>query len=121
MGRVSTVTFTVLVAFLAILAFATIVVQEASSLAEQIPEYRYNIEAKIRSLEEVILSDGVFHRVASMFRDLGRELRQAESQISAPTDHGPASGTSSVEPTRPIPVEIRQPDFEPLQIVQSLI
>jgi predicted PurR-regulated permease PerM len=121
MGRVSAATFTVLVAFLAILGFATIVVQEASSLAEQIPEYRYNIEAKIRSLQEVILSDGVFRRVASMFRDLGRELRQAESQISTPVDHSPATGTSSVEPTKPVPVEIRQPDFEPLQIAQSLI
>jgi predicted PurR-regulated permease PerM len=38
MGRVAAVSFTVLVAFLAMLGFAAIVVQEASSLAEQIPE-----------------------------------------------------------------------------------
>jgi predicted PurR-regulated permease PerM len=120
-GRVSAVTFTVLVSFLAILGFATVVVQEASSLAEQIPGYRYNIETKVRSLQEVILADGTFRRIASMFRDLGKELQQAERQISAPADHSSAPGSSSVEPTRPIPVEIRQPDFEPLQIVQSLI
>ena len=121
MGRVSAVTFTVLVAFLAILGFATIIVQEASSLAQQIPEYRYNIETKIRSLQEVILGDGVFRRIASMFRDLGKELRQAERQISTPTDHSSGIGSSAVEPTKPVPVEIRQPDFEPLQIAQSLI
>ncbi len=34
MGRVPAVTFTVLLAFLAILGFAAIAVQEASSLAE---------------------------------------------------------------------------------------
>src|ERR1700730_15430444 len=72
-GRVSAVTFTVLVSFLAILGFATVVVQEASSLAEQIPGYRYNIETKVRSLQEVILADGAFRRIASMFRDLGKE------------------------------------------------
>ena len=113
--------FTVLVAFLAVLGFAAIVVQEASSLAEQIPEYRYNIEVKVRSLKEVTLGGRVFHRVASMFRDLGKELKQAETQVSTPPDRGSATGTSSVEPTKPLPVEIRQPELEPLQIAQSLI
>jgi predicted PurR-regulated permease PerM len=115
-GKVSAVAFTVLVSFLAILGFATIVVQEISSLAEQIPEYRYNIETKIRSLQEFELADGVFHRMASMLRDLGKELRQAESQIARPTDRGSAS----VEP-KPVPVEIRQPDLGLLQIAQSFI
>ncbi len=121
MGRVAAVTFTVLLGFLAILGFAAIVVQEASSLAEQIPEYRYNIEVKVRSLKEVTLGGRVFHRVASMFRDLGKELKQTETQISTPADRGSAIGTSSVEPTKPLPVEIRQPELEPLQIAQSLI
>src|SRR6266481_7962179 len=56
-----------------------------------------------------------------MLRDLGKELKRAETQVSTPADRGSAIGTSSVEPTKPVPVEIRQPDFEPLQIAQSLI
>ena len=121
MGRVAAVSFTVLVAFLAMLGFAAIVVQEASSLAEQIPEYRYNIEIKVHSLKEVALGGKVFQRIASMFRELGKELKQAETQLSTPADRGSATGTSSVEPTKPVPVEIRQPELEPLQIAQSLI
>jgi predicted PurR-regulated permease PerM len=121
MGRVAAVSFTVLVAFLAMLGFAAIVVQEASSLAEQIPEYRYNIEGKVRSLKEVSLGGQVFHRIASMFRDLGKELKQAETQAPTSPDRGSAIGTSSVEPTKPVPVEIRQPELQPLQIAQSLI
>jgi predicted PurR-regulated permease PerM len=120
MGRVAAVSFTVLVAFLAMLGFAAIVVQEASSLAEQIPEYRYNIEVKVRLLKEVTLGGQVFRRIASMFRDLGKELKQAETQASPP-DRGAAIGTSPVEPTKPVLVEIRQPELEPLQIAQSLI
>src|SRR5438876_3818254 len=84
MGRVAAVSFTVLVAFLAMLGFAAIVVQESSSLAEQIPEYRYNIEVKVRSLKEITLGGPVVHRIASMFRDLGKELKQAETQVSTP-------------------------------------
>jgi len=110
-----------LVAFLAILGFAAIVVQEASSLAEQIPEYRYNVEVKVHSLKEVTLGGQVFQRIASMLRDLGKELKRAETQVSALADRGSAIGTSAVEPTKSVPVEIRQPDLEPLQIVQSLI
>jgi len=121
MGRVAAVSFTVLVAFLAMLGFAAIVVQEASSLAEQIPEYRYNIEIKVHSLKEVALGGKVFQRIASMLRDLGNELKRAETQVSTPADRGSATGTSSVEPTKPVPVEIRQPELEPLQIAQSLI
>ena len=121
MGRVAAVSFTVLVAFLAMLGFAAIVVQEASSLAEQIPEYRYNIEIKVHSLKEVARGGKVFQRIASMLRDLGNELKRAETQVSTPADRGSATGTSSVEPTKPVPVEIRQPELEPLQIAQSLI
>jgi predicted PurR-regulated permease PerM len=50
MGRVVAVTLTVLIAFLAMLGFAAVAVQELSSLAQQLPEYRSNLEAKIRSL-----------------------------------------------------------------------
>src|SRR5208282_2687971 len=42
MGRVAAVALTVLIAFLAMLGFAAIVVQEISSLAQQLPEYRSN-------------------------------------------------------------------------------
>ena len=49
-GRVHAVAFTVLVAFLVILGFGAIVVQEVSSLARDLPNYQYNLETKIRAL-----------------------------------------------------------------------
>ena len=115
MGRVPAVTFTVLIAFLAMLGFAAIVVQELASLAQQIPAYRSNLEAKIRSVPEVLPGGGILRRVTSMVRELGRELKQSETQISTSADHRSAPGTSSVEPAKPVPVEIQRPDFEPLR------
>jgi len=120
MGRVAAVALTVLIAFLAMLGFAAIVVQEISSLAQQLPEYRSNLEAKIRALP-ALPGGGVLRRATSMVQELGTELKQSEAQTSiSPGDHS-AIGTSAVEPTNPVPVEIRRPDSEPLQIVEDIV
>ena len=120
-GRVTAVTLTVLIAFLALLGFAAIVMQEVTSLAQQLPEYRSNLETKIRSFPEVVPGGGVVHRVTSIVRDLGRELKQTEAEISTAANDRSATSTSPVEPAKPLPVEIQRPEFEPLQIVQSIV
>jgi AI-2E family transporter len=120
MGRVVAVTLTVLIAFL-MLGFAAIAVQELSSLAQQLPEYRSNLEAKIRSLPGAVPGGGVLRRATSMVEELGRELKQSETQIAKSADDRSALGTPPVESAKPVPVEIQRPEFEPLQIVQSVI
>jgi predicted PurR-regulated permease PerM len=120
-GRVPAVALTALIAFLAILGFAAIVVQEISSLAQQIPGYRSNLEAKIHSLPGILPGGGVLRRVTSMMQDLGRELTLSETKISASSSDRSESGISAVEPTKPVPVEIWRPDFGPVQIVQSIV
>ena len=120
-GRVTAVTLTVLIAFLALLGFAAIVMQEVTSLAQQLPEHRSNLETKIRSFPEVVPGGGVVHRVTSIVRDLGRELKQTEAEISTAANDRSATSTSPVEPAKPLPVEIQRPEFEPLQIVQSIV
>jgi predicted PurR-regulated permease PerM len=121
MGRVVAVAVTVLGAFVAISVFAAIVTQEVSSLAQGLPEYRHNIEAKINSLPGLIPGSGVMNRTAAIFRDLRNELTRSETPSSPQTGGRSPIGTSTVEPTKPIPVEIKQPDPEPLQIVQSIV
>jgi predicted PurR-regulated permease PerM len=50
MGRVPAVMLTVLAAFLVIFGFAAVVVHETATPAQELPQYRYNLEAKVRSL-----------------------------------------------------------------------
>jgi predicted PurR-regulated permease PerM len=121
LGRVTAVTLTVLIAFLAMLGFAAVVVQEISSLAQQLPAYRSNLEAKIRSLPGAVPGGRVLRRATSMVQELGRELKQSETQISKSADDRSALGTSPAEPAKPVPVEIQRPEFEPLQIFQSIV
>jgi predicted PurR-regulated permease PerM len=120
-GRVTAVTLTVLMAFLAMIGFTAVVVQEISSLAQQLPEYRSNLETKIRSLPGAVPGAGVLRRATSMVQELGRELKQSETAVSTPAGDRSAIGASPTEPTKPVPVAIQRPEFEPLQIVQSII
>ena len=121
LGRVTAVALTVLLAFLVMLGFAAIVVQEISSLAQQLPEYRSNLETKIRSLPAAIPGGGALRRATSMVQELGRELKQSASQSPVSAPDRSAAGVSAVEPTKPVPVEIQRPDLEPLQVVESIV
>jgi predicted PurR-regulated permease PerM len=124
-GRVSAVAFVVLLAFMAIAAFAAVIGGEVSSLAQELPEYKYNLRTKIRSLPGMVPGGGVFHRATEMLRELGNELSKAETQGGAqnnPSTSGPSTtGPAETPPSKPIPVQIQEPPAGPLQIVQSII
>ena len=119
-GRVTAVAFTATLAFMAIAGFAAIVVGEVSSLAQQLPEYRSNLETKIRSLPGMVPGGGVYRRATEMFRELSKELSRAEIQDAAESTRS-ASGASEPQPAKPMPVQVVEPEPGPLQIVQSII
>jgi len=119
-GRVGAVALTVLLAFMAISGCAAVVIGEVSSLAQQLPEYRYNLQTKVRSLPGMIPGGGVFRRATEMFRDLGKELSNEETQGAA-TSNPSANGAAETQSLKPIPVQIREPEPGPVQIVQSII
>lgn len=117
-GRVTAVAMTVLVAFLAMFAFAAIIAAEVSSLGPELPDYRRNIEAKIRALPKAIPLD----RVSAAMHQLTAELKRSEAPPPAAPAVGPLGhGAPAAEPATPLPVEVQQPDLTPLQIAQSVI
>ena len=121
MGRVTAVGVTVLIAFLAIAGFAAVVGGEVSSLAQQLPEYRYNLQTKIRSLPGIVPGGGVFRRAAQTLQELGKELANSESPGPPQTTGRSTSDASASPPPKPIPVQIQEPPSGPLQIVQGIV
>jgi predicted PurR-regulated permease PerM len=119
-GRVTAVGLTALLAFMAIAGFAAVVVGEISSLAQQLPEYRYNLETKIRSLPGMVPGGGVYRRATEMFRELSKELSRAQTQGAAETTRS-APSASEPQPAKPIPIQVVEPESGPLQIVQGII
>ena len=115
LGRVPAIGFTVLIAFTAIAGFATLILKEVSSLAQQLPEHQSNLETKIRSLPGMAPGgDGVFRRATQTLQGLGKELSNAQGQ--AKPDTAPSAST-----TKPLPVQIEEPEPGPLQLVQSIL
>jgi predicted PurR-regulated permease PerM len=117
-GRVTAVTVTVLIAFIVISGFGAIVVREISSLGQDLPQYRNNLQAKVQSLPEVIPGGGLFRRTAAILSDLRKELIKSETGAS---DRVSPTGSPAGEQTKPVPVEIQQPALEPLQLVKSIV
>ena len=121
LGRVAAVSVTVLIAFLVIAGFAAILVGEVSSLAQQLPEYRSNLESKIHSLPGVTPGSGVFGRAARILQELGNELRNIGSQPAAPPAGAPTAAAPAAAAAKPVPVQIQEPEPGPLQILQEVI
>jgi predicted PurR-regulated permease PerM len=119
-GRVSAVAFTVLVTFVVILGFGAIVVQEVSSLARDLPNYRYNLETKIRTLPGFLPGGGILNRATSMLRNLRKELTNTEIQVLSGPDTG-ANGQDTQNAAKPLPVQISQPEPQPFQIVENIV
>jgi predicted PurR-regulated permease PerM len=120
-GRLGAVILTVSIAFFAILGFGAVVVEEVSSLAAELPSYRYNLEAKVRSLPELLPGNSVFRRASNMLLDLHKELIKFEKQPSPAGSSNAESDTSAQAAPKPVPVQLTEPELGPLQIVETIV
>ncbi|MCT7233140.1 hypothetical protein, partial [Salmonella enterica] len=78
----------VLTAFIAIFLFATIVVGQLTVLAQNLPSYQYNIEAKIRTIKDAQSGNGIFDRGARMFKRLNEEIGRSDEVERFPPRDG---------------------------------
>jgi len=120
-GRLGAVILTVSIAFFAILGFGAVVVEEVSSLAAELPSYRYNLETKVRSLPELLPGNSVFRRASNMLRELRNELAKFEKQPSPAETGNRENDTSTQTAPKPIPVQLTEPEPGPLQIVETIV
>jgi predicted PurR-regulated permease PerM len=120
-ARVAAVAITALVAFVAIFGLAAILTQEVSSLGPKLPDYRFNIEAKIHTLPRVA-GGGAIERFSTMLHQLRAELTRSEKQFSPSAGLPPsAAAAGGAEAAKPLPVEIQQPEPTPLEIAESVV
>ncbi|QRG06429.1 AI-2E family transporter [Xanthobacter dioxanivorans] len=98
--RTPAVVTVVLVTFLGLFALGGVLALQVTDLAAELPQYRMNMQQKIKSVRDAAGGSGTFERTMDLLQDLGRELDgpQAARDLAA----GAAEG-------RPVPVEVRQP------------
>ncbi|HLN10706.1 MAG TPA: AI-2E family transporter, partial [Xanthobacteraceae bacterium] len=88
--------------------------QQLTQLAERLPQYQFNIQSKIRSLQQAASQGGAFARVAEFVRTLNRDI----TNTAAPAT--PAVQAPGQEP-KPVPVEVRQPPPTPIEVIRGVL
>jgi predicted PurR-regulated permease PerM len=117
---------TLAVVAVAVLAFAVIVGAGAligsqlAHLAENLPGYQTNITDKIHSLRDGTTGSGVVGRAASMLSDLGNEIAKPRQKAGGASANRLGSLAPGGQRQKPTPVEIRQSDPTPFQLIVQI-
>jgi predicted PurR-regulated permease PerM len=110
------VLFVVALAFGVIFALGALMVSQVNQLAEDLPKYQTTLRDKIQSLRSVVGGTGTLERASDVLKELSKEIERP----AKPFNESSAPPAQS-EPTRPIPVEVRQPDPGALRTLVALI
>jgi predicted PurR-regulated permease PerM len=106
----------VLVAFAGITALATVMATQVTQLAGDLPRYQATMREKVQSLRGSAAGSSALERAADVLQDLGKELDKPQAGTSPLTP-----STVPATETKPIPVEVRQPDPGALQTLGAFI
>ena len=105
----------VLAAFASIFLFGAVIATQLGSLAENLPLYQTNIEAKVQTIKDASVGGGIFSRASKLLERLGRQI--GEDQPPAVAENT-AEQEDAVDPLR---VEVVDPRPQPLQVLQTII
>ena len=117
--KVPAVILVVVLAFLALSVFGFVVAGQVSQLGSSLPVYQTNIENKIKSLRSGASGTSVVERASNVLRDLRADI-EAAGEPDTQTDPGPSPDAKDAEPA-PVPVQIKEPDAAPLQLLQTIV
>ena len=113
--RIIAVLVVVLVAFAAIFALGALMMSQVNQLASDLPSYQSTLREKIQSLRGATAATGTLERASDVLKDLS-------SEIDKPSNNQPGAQLGErASPTRPIPVEVKQPVPSALQTLVALI
>ena len=114
--RIAAVSIVGIFAFSTIFGLGAFMVSQVSQLANDLPRYQSTLTDKIQSLQGAVAGTGPLERASDVLKDLKKEI---DRRGSVPPAEPSLSG--QVQPSRPIPVEVRQPDPGALQVLAALI
>jgi predicted PurR-regulated permease PerM len=106
--RIPSVITVVTFAFVVMAVIGFLMTVQLTDLGHKLPEYQHNIHQKLQSIRES--SKGVMGHFSRFMHDFSEELKPSASAAqAAPGDQ------------KPVPVEIRQGDMSPLQLVPKIL
>jgi len=120
LGRVPSVIAVVVLVFGAISGLGFLLGNQLAHLAENLPQYQYNITEKIHSFRGTAIREGIVGRTSTMLQDLGKEISKPSDETASAAKVPLAPPPAAAQPSAPTP-EIRGLNSAPLQIVQDIV
>lgn len=111
----------VVLAFMIIFGLGTLIANQLSQLAGDLPVYQSTMREKIKSVRGATASSGTLERAADMLQELSRELDKPKDDKSVRDSIARLGGSNPAGTITPVPVEVRQPDPGALENLRSLI
>jgi predicted PurR-regulated permease PerM len=99
----------VCIAFAILFAMTAVLATNLTRLAGDLPQYESNLREKARSLKFATSGGGTIEKAANVLKDLQVELQQ------------PPQSPANLNSNKPIPVEIRETNFGPLDPVITAV
>ena len=113
LGRIGAVLLVVVMMFATVGGVGWVLTRQAMDLAEQLPGYKVNIQAKLRSIK--VQEHGPLSKASDTLEDLKKELPGGSDDSTDPTDSNPLSMD------RVIPVEIVGGKDQRLEFMQEVL
>ena len=110
------VMLSVLLAFGISFAFGSLLINQVTQLASDLPRYQSTLREKIKSLRGATAGTETLERASTVLKELGKELDKPQSKTP-----GVIPGQLSPQSEKPIPVEIREPDPGAFQTIVTFI
>lgn len=119
--RTPAVIMIVCAACLGIVTFGFLVAGQVTQLGNSLPLYQSNIQQKIRALRENSTGKGIFEHASEMLQNLSEEIDGTRVVPAGRNGQPTIEAVPGETVIPPIPVEIRQPDPAPLELLQSVL
>lgn len=100
----------VCIAFAVLFAMTAVLATNLTRLAGDLPQYESNLREKARSLKFATSGGGTIEKAANVLKDLQVELQQPQQ-----------TSLTNFNSNKPIPVEIRETNFGPLDPVITVV
>jgi len=119
--RAFAVVSVVVLAFMVIFGLGSLIANQLSQLAGDLPVYQSTMREKIKSVRGATASSGTLERAADMLQELSRELDKPTEDQSLRGSIARLGSPNTAGTITPVPVEVRQPDPGALENLRSLI
>lgn len=111
-GRVPSVLIVVILALMILGLLGELMASQMGEVVHRLPEYQQNVEKKLQAVASG--GSGIIGKATKSFERLRQEILPGNSPTNQPA-------ASKREESKPVPVEVRNSEFSPVQLIRTIL